>query len=282
MMPTCNNTFRSNAAVPLMFAFAALALLGGCGTINRSRQDMGIPRYVILLSFDDGPNVHGDTTARLLDVLKKHHVRALFALLGENAEHSPLLVRRIYDEGHYIINHGYSDTWAVSMEADEFRENLRKGEAAIAAALGETLPYRLYRPQGGYYKDLHEKIWREEGYSAVHGSVRIYDATASAAEKRQEARELIEKIEDAQGGLVLLHDMRDSWRRMERELQKDPDGPFNRTWIPELVEKTILYFRDKGYHIDGSEIPLFVEGIGISGAAVLHGGNAFDKILSHE
>jgi peptidoglycan/xylan/chitin deacetylase (PgdA/CDA1 family) len=260
------NTIHKNAAFPLLLAAVLSALLGACESINRSRRDMGIPRYVIIFSFDDGPNVHGDTTSRLLDVLKKYHIRAMFALLGENAEHSPALVRRIHEEGHYIINHGYSDKWAVSMEGDEFRENLAKGEAAIAAVLGEALPYRLYRPQGGYYKDFHQTIWREEGYSAVHGSVRIYDATASAAQKRQETRELIEKIEESKGGLVLLHDMRDSWRRMERELQKEPDGPFNRSWIPEMVEKTILYFRDKGYHIDGSEIPLFVEGIGFAAA----------------
>ena len=225
---------------------------------------MGIPRYVIILSFDDGPNLHGDTTARLLDVLKKYNVRAMFALLGENAEHAPALVKRIHEEGHYIINHGYSDKWAVSMEGGEFRENLKRGEAAISAAIGEPLPYRLYRPQGGYYKDFHEKIWREEGYTPVHGSVRIYDAAASPAQRRQETRELIEKIEESKGGLVLLHDMRDSWRRMERELAKEPDGAFNRAWIPEMVEKIILYFRDKGYHIDGSEIPLFVEGIDFS------------------
>jgi peptidoglycan/xylan/chitin deacetylase (PgdA/CDA1 family) len=216
---------------------------------------MHIPRYVVIFSFDDGPNVHKDTTARLLDILGKYNIRALFALLGENAEYSPELVRRIRDEGHYIINHGYGDGWVVSMSKSEFRENLRRGEAAITAALGEELRHRLYRPQGGYFKKKHRRIWKEEGYIMVTGTARAYDAVIDETGKNKVRHRIIRTIAEQRGGMILLHDARDSHLRMERELEKCPEGEFNRSWIPEVTEEIIIRLLEKGYRLNGFDIP---------------------------
>ena len=108
----------------------------------------------MILSFDDGPNVHRNTTSALLDVLKKYNIRAMFSLLGENAEQNPGLVRRIHEEGHIIINHGYCDKWVKNMGNAEFTENLKKGEEAIISALGKPVHPRLYRPHGGILPKL--------------------------------------------------------------------------------------------------------------------------------
>ncbi|MDR1586038.1 MAG: polysaccharide deacetylase family protein [Treponema sp.] len=245
---------RNNIGSALLLLLALILLFSGCQSIDRSRRSMHIPPYCVIFSFDDGPNVHEDTTARLLDVLKKYEIRAMFALLGENAEHSPELVRRIRDEGHSIINHGYCDKWAVSMENEEFRENLRRGEAAISAALGEELRPRLYRPQGGYFKDRHRYIWREEGYTMVTGSIRAYDAVIDGTEKNRVIRKIIRAAREQRGGMILLHDARDSHFRMERELEKCPDGEFNRSWIPEATEKIIIRLLEKGCRLNGFDI----------------------------
>jgi peptidoglycan/xylan/chitin deacetylase (PgdA/CDA1 family) len=243
---------KFNPAFLRLLAF--IVLLGGCQSIDRTRREMRIPPYYVIFSFDDGPNVHEDTTARLLDVLKKYEIRAMFALLGENAEHSPELVRRIRDEGHCIINHGYSDKWAVSMENGEFRGNLRRGEAAISAALGEELYPRLYRPQGGYFKERHRCIWREEGYIMIAGTARAYDAVIDMTEKNEVRRKIISTIVEQRGGLILLHDARDSHFRMEQVLEKYPKGEFNRSWIPETTEGIIIRLLKRGYWLNGFDI----------------------------
>jgi peptidoglycan/xylan/chitin deacetylase (PgdA/CDA1 family) len=208
----------------------------------------------VILSFDDGPNAHEDTTARLLDTLKKHQVKAMFALLGENAAHSPALVRRIRAEGHVIINHGYNDKWAGKMTDAEFRNNLLRGESAIASALGEEFVPKLYRPQGGFYTTSQEKILRREGYALVNGSVRIYDAVLDATKKQKAVRRVVKLVEEQGGGLILLHDGRDSHYRMKAELAKNPGGPFDRSWIPEAVEEIILALREKGYHFESPKM----------------------------
>jgi peptidoglycan/xylan/chitin deacetylase (PgdA/CDA1 family) len=238
----------------LYWCAIALALLPCCQSINRSRTALGIARPGVILSFDDGPNAHADTTARLLDALQKYQIQAMFALLGENAEHSPGLVRRIREEGHCIINHGYNDKWAGKMTDAEFRDNLLRGEAAIAAASGEALNPKLYRPQGGFYTASQEKILRNEGYALVNGSIRIYDAVLDKTKKNKAVRQVVKMVEQQGGGLILLHDARDSYFRMEAELAKNPAGPFDRSWIPEAVEEIILALLEKGYRFESPNL----------------------------
>jgi len=208
---------------------------------------MGIPSSVVYFSFDDGPNIHGDTTARLLDVLQKYQIRAIFFLLGENAERYPELIRRIHDEGHYIANHGYAEKHARTMNDDEFRDNLLRGEAAISRALGFDVNPKLYRPHGGFYNSRQEQICIDEGYTIVPVTVRTYDAVAGAAERKKIVNKTINLVEKRGGGLILLHDGRDSYLRRETELAKNPDGAFNRSWIPDAVEEIIIALLDKGF-----------------------------------
>jgi len=238
---------------PLFALFIPLFLVPSCRTINHSRAELDIPQFVVYFSFDDGPNVHGDTTARLLDVLKKYQIKAMFCLLGVNAEQYPDLVKRIYNEGHYIANHGYSDKWASTMKPDEFRDNLLRGEAAISAALGHELYPKLYRPQGGFYNSAQEEIIHNEGYIIVPSNIRVYDAVVDGRKQSKIVNQVITKIEKQGGGIILLHDARDSHFLMETQLAKNPDGAFNRSWIPDTIEKIISVLLDKRFVLNSPD-----------------------------
>ena len=61
---------------------------------------------VAYLTFDDGPSK--SVTPMLLDLLKQENIKVTFFVLGSRAELNPDLIRREYNEGHYIANHGYS------------------------------------------------------------------------------------------------------------------------------------------------------------------------------
>ena len=222
-------------------------LLSACQSINRSREQLGIPPSVILFSFDDGPNAHGDTTARLLEVLKKYEIHAFFSLLGENIEQNPELVRRIQNEGHYIINHGYSDKWAIIMNNNEFRDNLARGEAAITATFGHDLHPKLYRPHGGFYKFNQKMILQEAGYTLIASNIRSYDAIFNRTKQAQVINRIVKKAVKQNGGIILLHDSRDSYFHMEKKLSKKPHGVFDRSWIPEAVEIIIITLQNKGF-----------------------------------
>jgi peptidoglycan/xylan/chitin deacetylase (PgdA/CDA1 family) len=233
--------------------FLLLILLCSCRSINSTRTGLNIPPSIVYLSFDDGPNGIDDTTARLLDVLKKYQIKAIFCLLGENAERYPDLVRRMYDEGHCIVNHGYSDKWASGMNPDEFRDNLVRGETAISSALGRGMSPRLYRPQGGFFTSAQEKIIRDEGYILVLNNVRVYDAVIDGTKQNKVVKDIIRKVENQGGGIILLHDARDSCVHAETELAKNPGGVYNRSWIPDAVERIITALLDKGFILNSSD-----------------------------
>ena len=54
----------------------------------------------IFLTFDDGPT--NQVTPYILDLLKNENIKANFFVLGQRAEQNPALVKREYEEGHFI------------------------------------------------------------------------------------------------------------------------------------------------------------------------------------
>jgi len=235
--------------LPLLLLLSVF-LFTSCQTITRSRTELGIPESRVYFSFDDGPSARGDTTAQLLDVLKKYQIRAVFCLLGENARRYPDLVKRIYEEGHIIVNHGYKDKWASKMDEDEFRNNIVLGEEAIIAALGFNPNPGLYRPHGGFYNSKQEKILVDEGYTIVPVTVRVYDSIDTAMTRKKVARKIVRILERQGGGIVLLHDERGSLSGHKARHEKKTRGPYNRSWIPEAVEEIIVVLLSKGFILD--------------------------------
>jgi peptidoglycan/xylan/chitin deacetylase (PgdA/CDA1 family) len=211
-----------------------------------------LPPSTVVFTFDDGPNGHNDTTARLLDVLKKYEVRAMFSLLGENVEAFPDLTRRIYNEGHIIINHGYYDKLVSVMGYDQFKDNLLLCEIAISSAIGKELYPKLYRPHGGFFNSRQDEICIEEGYVIIPGNIRVYDAVISEKGKDRVIKRVIDKVLKNNGGIILLHDARDSHFKKAENLERNPHGVYNRSWIPEATEEIILALLARGFNLNGS------------------------------
>ncbi|MDR2597581.1 MAG: polysaccharide deacetylase family protein [Treponema sp.] len=238
----------------ILVFFYIVTLFSSCMSINRSREELNVPLSYVIFSFDDGPNIHEETTNRLLDILELYEIKAIFSLLGERVDANPQIVKRMYDEGHCIVNHGYSDKWARGMREAEFRENLLRGGQAISNAIGREFDPKLYRPHGGYYNSKQINICNEEGYLIINSNIRVYDAVLPGTKKDKVVKSVIVKVEKQGGGIVLLHDARDSNSRMEEELTKAPNGAFNRSWIPETTEKLIILLKERGYMIGSPDI----------------------------
>ena len=71
---------------------------------------------VAYLTFDDGPS---NNTHEILDILKKYNIKATFFVLGSQVEVFPETTNRIYNEGHYIANHGYSHKYSNIYQSPE-------------------------------------------------------------------------------------------------------------------------------------------------------------------
>jgi len=105
-------------------------------------------------------------TGRCLDLLAKHRVTGTFFVLGWTAERHPDLVRRIADAGHEIACHSYAHPVVHQLTTEEFRADLRRARAALAAAGidrvdGYRAPSFTITPAVHGY--LH--VLREEGFA---------------------------------------------------------------------------------------------------------------------
>lgn len=70
----------------------------------------------VFLTFDDGPS---NNTKAILDILNQYNIKATFFVLGTQVEEFPETTNRIYNEGHYIANHGYSHKYSSIYSSPE-------------------------------------------------------------------------------------------------------------------------------------------------------------------
>ncbi len=96
----------------------------------------------IALTFDDGPDP--TWTPKILDILKRHNLKATFFLIGENAVAHPDLVQRIFDEGHEIGNHSFTHPNMAHVGPTRVKLELAACQRAIEAIIGRST--RLFRP----------------------------------------------------------------------------------------------------------------------------------------
>jgi polysaccharide deacetylase family protein (PEP-CTERM system associated) len=68
----------------------------------------------------------GRNTDRLLELLAAHGARATFFVLGEVAERSPQLVRRVVEAGHELASHGYAHRHLSELLWREFRADVAR------------------------------------------------------------------------------------------------------------------------------------------------------------
>lgn len=81
-------------------------------------------KSVIYLTFDDGPNRY--STPKVLNILKKNHVRATFFELRP-AGNDFDLTKRVIDEGHTLALHGFQHKYNIIYRSEHiYHQNLDK------------------------------------------------------------------------------------------------------------------------------------------------------------
>ena len=74
-------------------------------------EEFDVPReHGVDFSLEEGMQVSIEGTNRILDVLKQNGVKATFFCTGNFAEHAPMVMMRIMNEGHEVACHGV-DHW---------------------------------------------------------------------------------------------------------------------------------------------------------------------------
>ena len=157
---------------------------------------------VLYLTFDTG--YENGYTENILDVLKKHDVKAAFFLVGNYIASAPELVKRMVKEGHIVGNHTFThpDMSEISTE-EAFGSELSKLERIYKKTTGKNMK-KYYRPPQGKYSEANLKMAKEMGYKTVFWSLAYVDWYESDQPTKEEAFEkLIPRTHP--GAIVLLH-----------------------------------------------------------------------------
>jgi len=151
---------------------------------------------LLYLTFDDGPDPV--STRRLIEILGRYEIKAIFFCNGRNAEKHPGLVDLIKSEGHIAGNHGYShfDGWKTS-------GRLYEADAGKADSFSSA---SLFRPPFGHLR-LSQYLKLRKRYKIVFWDIMPYDFDSSFGPDNS-LRILKNKIRP--GSVIVLHDTQNS------------------------------------------------------------------------
>ncbi len=187
------------------------------------------------LTFDDGPSQ--TVTPLLLDYLKQENIKVTFFLLGSRVELNPSIVKREYEEGHYLANHGYSHIYSnIYQSPQSVIDEYNLTEQAIKNAIGkQDYNSYLFRFPGGINGGKSNNLKHEAGAILEQCGVAHIDwnALTGDAEGKNTIEEMLDyvkaTINDKNSVVILMHDASDKILTYEM--------------LPQLVQ----YLRENGY-----------------------------------
>ena len=155
---------------------------------------------VVTLTFDDGPDEL--MTPKVLDVLKRYDIKAVFFLIGEKVDKNPDIVRRIVEEGHIVANHIYSHSGLFPLSGKgKVMQELQKCGESIKNAIGRY-PL-LFRPPFGVTNPIIGRAVNAQGLKTIGWSIRSLD-TVDGKTRAEILRKVEAKLHP--GAIILLHD----------------------------------------------------------------------------
>lgn len=189
----------------------------------------------VFLTFDDGPSK--SVTIPILDILKQNNVKATFFVLGSNAERYPEIVKRAYQEGHYIANHSFTHVYSnIYSSPQAVLDEYNRTEIAIKNAIGDqTYNSRVFRFPGGTSGGKYANIKAEAVNLLNQNNVAHLDWNALTADAAglDNVNDMMNYVETTMGNknsvVILMHDI----------------GAKKSTY--ELLPQLIQALKEKGY-----------------------------------
>ncbi|MEU4423790.1 polysaccharide deacetylase family protein [Actinoplanes sp. NPDC024001] len=154
-------------------------------------------KRTVSLTFDDGPSPY---TPKILNILRRHRVKATFCLLGANVGDYRKTARRIVREGHRVCNHSRNHADFTTLSRSAARANVRKAQRKIRNVTGRSP--KTFRFPYGASNSVTRAVVRGEGLRILGWTVdtRDWQGPPAAVITRRAVRDV------RPGAVVLMHD----------------------------------------------------------------------------
>lgn len=224
-----------------LLAFLSASMITGCTILHPHRWPTGSMQ--IVLTFDDGPNPRDHVSARLLDVLAKHQVKATFCYIGKNVEANPAIVARAHREGHALAIHTYSHAFAALFSTDRLIREIDRSEEAIRAAVAdEDCTLTLFRPPWGLMTPPVRRAANLENLKIAHITLYVRDVWTQSWNSEKKMAAIKKKLLRNRGGAIVLHEMR---------YQEGARNDLDKSWLPAAVDDLIAWAKAEGFTFAG-------------------------------
>ena len=154
----------------------------------------------IYLTFDLG--YEAGYTEKILEVLKKEEVQAVFFITAHYLNTHPELVKRMIDDGHIVGNHTVNHKSMPSCSLDIIKKEVMDLHTAIYEKFGYEMKY--IRPPKGEYSERTLAYCNTLNYQTVMWSF-AYDDWDEAKQGREEygKKKILDNVHN--GEIMLLH-----------------------------------------------------------------------------
>ena len=141
---------------------------------------------------------------KILEILKKHDIKATFFVVGSYIKTNPDLVKQMVAEGHIVGNHTMNHPNMSKMSTlDEFKNEIEPVEKLFKECTGQEFK-KYYRPPQGIYSTKNLEMAKELGYKTIFWSLAYVDWKQDS---QPDTKTALEKIKSRihNGAIILLH-----------------------------------------------------------------------------
>ena len=157
---------------------------------------------VIYLTFDLG--YENGYTTKILDVLKKHKIKASFFVCKAFIDSNPKGLKRMVKEGHVVANHTVNHIAFYKLSEDKIESELSRVEAAYKKVTGKPM-VKIVRPPEGGYSEKSLAITKELGYTTIFWSIALPNDWNMQDQPSKETTLALFKTQYHNGAIALLH-----------------------------------------------------------------------------
>ncbi len=180
---------------------------GGGGAQQQERIPEGIAHAsesggnAVNITIDDGPDPQW--TPKVLDVLKRHDVKATFCMIGPQAKAHPDLVKQVVEGGHRLCDHTMDHDTAMDKKPVAYQEKqILDAKKLIEDAAGGGAEVQYYRAPGGAFTPDSRRIAAANGMRPLGWNVDTKDFHKPGTAAIVDAV----KKEIGNGPTILFHD----------------------------------------------------------------------------
>ena len=241
-MPTISAFASANVACTDFAAAANEHIINWGLKPNTNQQTPQIPDFAATMLAENNGIYIGDTsqknvyltfdlgyeagyTPAVLDILKKHNIKAIFFLCGHYIKKEDALVQRMLDDGHTIGNHTNLHKDLPALSDEEISKDISEFTQLYKEKF--TAPVVYFRPPKGRLsaRVLHEAD--KQGLKTVMWTSAIVDWGKAAIDAEASAQKLASRTHP--GNIILLH--------------------ISNSGTPPMLELLIQKLTEKGYSL---------------------------------